>query len=432
MPKIAMKSISYLPDWKFRFKQGDQYLQVTKDFVADGDDFLMTMTLFQFDEEIVCWIGMDMGRCDKGFYEVMWACMHKNFPELKKDNFFVNGTHTHAGPVFTKYQEMGPESETLEGMDRLAWHCGSLAVSLYRELKPVLEPFTSEIRTVQIEGCYSNRNRLDGPCDKTVTLIRFRHAETKKPLGIWFSMNCHSTITFPANKRLSSDLVGTVYKNVSRHYGVPVMPFCGAQGDTSTRLTRHRTDDPENDFAELKRISDSVTKQVLVAPEAFQSLVIDRFETRKYAVSFMYDLEPRTLEKAIAEAEKELTQAEGRENIRTHQIKLKALQNKYHGPTHFDASIPCTAINMGELKLAAISGELVASLGLAIVRHHEHDHRMVVCYINDRACGYLVEREEYGKNFESASSIIPVGIPEVIRDMSIRELDQFELENKQE
>ncbi len=432
MRRIAMKSVSYLPEEEFRFKRNRKYEWIKKDDIVEGDDFRMTMTLFDFDGEYTCWIGMDMGRCDKGFFEVMEEEIRKVTDQIAPGHLFVNGTHTHSGPVFAKYEDMGPECDSKDGMDHLAWMCGKKAAELYLEVEQELQPFEAQIRTVNIEGCYSNRNSLDGPCDKNAVLIRYIHVQSRETIGLWFSMNCHSTVMFPQNEHLCSDLVGFVSKNLARHYHAPVMPNCGAQGDTSTRLTRRLTGKQGENLSELKRISDDVTSQILKAGNAFEPIMIDRFRTKQFSVGFEYEINPDVLDKTIDRVEKEFaeaTESGDRELIRVRRTELNALKQKKNGPTHYKATIPCTAINMGELKWAAFSGELVASLGLKIVRHQPHDHRMVVCYINDRGCGYLVEKSEYGRNFESIASIIPVGVPEVLTDMAIRELDQFDLEN---
>lgn len=433
MRRVAMKTVSYLPDEQFRFKRGGRYEWIKKEDIMENDDFQMTMTVFDFDGEYTCWIGMDMGRCDKGFFEVMEEEIAKVTDRLAPDHLYINGTHTHSGPVFSRYDDMGPENNSKEGMDRLAYLCGEKAAALYLELEQQLQPFEAQIRTVQIEGCYSNRNSLDGPCDKNAVLIRYVHGKTGETIGLWFSMNCHSTIMFPKNDHLCSDLVGYVTKNLSQYYHAPVMPNCGAQGDTSTRLTRKLTGAPGENLSELKRISGDVTAQLLKEAEAFEPIVIDRFRTKPFSVSFAYEINPDVLNKTIARVEQELAEATekaDRELIRVRKTELNALNQKKNGPTSYQGTIRCRAINMGELKWAAFSGELVASLGLQIVRHEPHDHRMVVCYINDRGCGYLVEKSEYGRNFESIASIIPVGIPEVLTDMAIRELDQFDMENR--
>lgn len=432
MPRIAMKTVSYLPDTPFRFKRMDDYFMVTKANVMPGDDFCMTMTLMEFDGVYTCWIGMDMARCDKGFYEVMWDAIHAETDLISKDHFFVSATHTHSGPVFTKFNEMGPESFFKESMGDLARHCGQTAVQLFRDIHNDMHEFISEIKTVWINGCFSNRNNLDGPCDRNAVLLRFKDKESQRPIGMWFAMNCHSTVTFPKNKYVCSDLVGHVWKKVAAHYHVPVMPMCGAQGDTSTRLTRHLDGTPDSEIKALYRIVNGVTSQILAHDDGFEPLTIDRFRISYFSVSFQYTIDPEYVAKQLKNAEKEAeeaSQSNDQELIRAKKTKVRAIRNKMNGETEINRSIPCALLNLGELKFAAISGELNASLGLKIVRHQPHDHRMVVCYINDRACGYLVEREEYGKSFESASSIVPIGVPEVLTDMAIHEMEKADVEN---
>jgi hypothetical protein len=431
MNRVAMKSVSYLPDFQFYRSKEHQPFLSDKNDIYEGDDFKLTETLFDFDGALVCWIGMDMAGCSDYFYEMMREGVNKvaDTP-FDTDHFYVNGTHTHSGPAFSKSGKSGPGSgESKEDLDDLAYYCASLAGKLYKELIDELKPFTAEIKVVNIQGAYSNRNSLDGPCDKAAVLLKFINSENGSTIGMWFSMNCHSTMIFPHNEHLSSDLVGMVYKNVAAHYGVPVQPNCGSQGDTSTRLTRHRTGNPEDDVRELHRIVKEVTDQVLATDDGFEPIRLDRFEVKNYCVAFDYKLDPRITDKRIENIKKELETETNRDQIRLKNDALRALQGQV-GRTDFHGELHCKAINMGELKWAVIPGELVASLGLRIVKHEPHDHRMVVCYINSRGCGYLVEKEEYGKNFESLSSIIPVGIPEVIADMAAKELDQFALLEK--
>ena len=432
MRQIAMKTVSYLPEWEFRYRRSGQYVYGTNKDILSGDDFKMTMTLFNFDGQYTCWIGMDMARCDKGFYEVMWEGIQKVTDLIDRDHFLVSGTHTHTGPTFNKREDMAGDSDKKESMDKLAYHCAALAGLLFLEIKDSLREFDSEIKTVKITGAYSNRNDLNGPCDNNAVMIRFLDHETKENLGMWFAMNCHSTMMFPKNTCLCTDLVGFVSHAVAEHYGICVMPMCGAQGDTSTRLTRRRTDEPDNNINELRRISGMVIDQVLESEDGFEAIELNRFTVKHFSVSFVYDLDPKILNASIKKAEEDIRIAEAsgdREQIRAKKTGLDGIYRRLNSPLHSTGTIPCSAYNLGELKFAAFSGELFAELGLKVIRHEPHDHRMVVCYINDRGCGYLVNRSEYGKSFESMSSIIPIGIPEVLTDMAISELDQFDVAN---
>ena len=423
MNRIAMKTISYLPDHPFKFGFVEQE-DITKE--RTYDDFQMTATVMDFSGENVVWVGLDIGGISTAIYDVFAEEIGKVI-DVKPTNLYISGTHTHSGPNFSKNRTWGEESRA--DMDEICFTTAKKAAEMVKECMGRLEPFTAEIKVTGIEGCYSNRNSLDGPCDKNVTLIRFKNAETGKPIGMWFNMACHSTMIYPRNLKMSTDIVGNVNKRLAAHYGIPVLSTAGCQGDTSTRLTRQRLgypDTEEHDLADLDRIVSGIVDQVLAQPEDFEPINIDRFQVTCYEVGFHYTLDPEVTERKIANLEAEIAAETNADQARIKTSALRGVKSR-RGQSDFKGVLKCRAINMGEVKIGVFPGELVASLGLQVVRHESHDHRLVACYTNDRGCGYLVEVAEYGKNFESLSSIVPVGTPEVITTMMVKELDQFDL-----
>ena len=427
MNRIAMKTISYLPDHPFMFGFGEQE-PITKE--RTYDDFQMTATVLEVGGETVVWVGLDISGVSTGMRDVFAGEIGKVI-DVKDENFYLSGTHTHSGPNFQKGDLFGKRGRgtTREDMDEICFTTAKKAAELVKECMGKREPFTAEIKVTAIDGCYSNRNRLDGPCDKNVTLIRFKNAETGKAIGMWFNMACHSTMIYPRNLKMSTDIVGGVNKRLAAHYGVPVLSTAGCQGDTSTRLTRQRLgypDTEEHDLADLDRIVSGIVDQTLAKAEDFEPVVIDRFQVTQYEVGFHYTIDPAITEKKIANLEAEIAAETNADQARIKSSALRAM-NSQRGQSDFKGVLKCRALNLGEVKFGVFPGELVASLGLQVVRHQSHDHRLVACYTNDMGCGYLVERAEYGKNFESLSSIIPIGTPEVVTSMMVKELDQFDL-----
>ena len=81
-------------------------------------------------------------------------------------------------------------------------------------------------RTVEIEGCYSNRNGKDKPCDKSFTSISFRDGD-EVVAGVG-SFTCHSTVLGPDNLLVSSDLAGYVARALEKEWGVYPVIMIGA------------------------------------------------------------------------------------------------------------------------------------------------------------------------------------------------------------
>ena len=415
-----MKTIIYLDETckqTFRWKNADSKPLTKEDFY---DYLTMTGTLLDIDGKYVYWVGME----NIGIPALLRDRLYDRLKnKLTKDALIINGTHTHSGPGFMKAEMMSSrkadESQLYMGF---VDHCVNLMTDLFFELEKQLRPYTSEIAVIPVEGCYGNRNDLSLAADKDINLISFKD-ENEQLIGMWMEMTTHSTVIFPKNPKITGDMVGNVRRLVSEHYHCPVMPFVGCAGDSSTRLTRKRSDDPALDYSELMRLVNDISQQIY-EKASFVPVVIDRFETAQMELSYSYTKDAEAIRRRLAKLEREI-----QEETNPQQKKIKgdskmALQLKLEGPSECSDMLIGRAYNFGELKFGVFPGELTASLGLSIISHQPHDHHLVLCYTPDDV-GYLVEKEEYGKNFESLTSNIPVGLPEVMTDMIRSKLEEF-------
>lgn len=429
MKRIAQCTRNYLPDFQIAYRSNNKVVYGTKEDTYD--ELMMSVTLFDFDGEPAYWVGMDIGNIIPILRDILYQKLKAICPALKKEHFMLSGTHTHEGPEFYKDPIiMGNKlnhTVTTDDLDmRFVDYFTDLAVEMLLECQKKLQPFTAEISITQIEGCYCNRNGLDEPADKDFALLRFRHEKTGELLGLWMNMATHSTLLHPKNLKMSGDLVGCVCELLKGHYGIRPMPVIGCAGDSSTRLIRNRTGNFEDDMKELKRISQSIVNQV-IKKEAFKNIRIDRFITKEVELSYKYYIDPiKTKQKMdflLKRSMEEHDPDRKRLNLSSRRV-LMARENE----TIITEDLIACAVHMGELKWGIFPGELVSSLGLKVIRHKDHDHRLVACYINDKH-GYLVEKEKYdSKGFESLAAIIPAGLNEVLTDMVIKELDEFDEE----
>ena len=106
MNRIAMKTISYLPDHPFKFGFVEQE-DITKE--RTYDDFQMTATVMDFSGENVVWVGLDIGGISTAIYDVFAEEIGKVI-DVKPTNLYISGTHTHSGPNFSKNRTWGEES----------------------------------------------------------------------------------------------------------------------------------------------------------------------------------------------------------------------------------------------------------------------------------------------------------------------------------
>lgn len=427
MKKIAQCTKCCLPDFPVRFRAQNQIVTGTKDDVYD--ELTMSTLLFSFNDELAAWVSIDIGNMIPAVRDIIYQKVKEAFPELKKTKFMVNGTHTHEGPEF--YQDpvmMGNKlnhiiTEADLDMDFVSFLAERTKAMLV-ECRNKLRPFYAEIGVVSIEGCYSNRNGLEEPADKDISLIRFLDEETDGLLALWMNMSTHSTLLHPRNLKMSGDLVGQVCEKLGKEFGCRPLPTVGCAGDSSTRLVRHRSDDFADDLKELERISTSIVTQIM-EKVVFYPIDIYKMETKEVELVYRYYIDPQKTQFKIDALKKQADMETNPDRKRLFMSSRRVLLARV-GVHEISEDLIGTAIDMGELKWGAFPGELVGSLGLKVIRHKPHDHRLVACYINDKH-GYLVEKEKYdSRGFESIAAIIPAGLNEVLTDMIIKELDGFD------
>lgn len=432
MKQVAIKSLPYLPEHNIPYRFPIRHVQGGNEnaklfWDKEGncyDELLMSATLFNFDGKYVFWIGMDIGGISKAAYEYIFNQLCKVTDCLTRDTFIINSTHTHSGPWMEK--NFGKNKNSLDTSNlhmEFTEHVASVALRLFDLCKADLKEFDTEISVTTTEGVYSNRNALDKSCDKNINLIRFKEKNSDNLIGMWMQLSCHSTIIFPKNPKLSSDLVGNVRDLLSAHFQCPVMPMVGAAGDTSTRLTRQRGDSIELDYEELKRLSNLAYEQV-IGNSNFKSINIDRFEVEKVELAYHYSLNHDRMKQRLVELDKQIENETNSQQLRLLVQSKEGLKQKINEPTDASDTLVGRAWNLGDLKFGVFPGELVSSLGKKIIQYNDNDIHLVLCYLEE-SVGYLVEIEEYGKNFESITSNIPVGLPEVLVEMIRKKLEEF-------
>ncbi len=423
MNRAAMKTAVWLDGAvheAFGWKDKEFRIQSEDDLY---DDLTVTGTLLELNGKYVYWLGIECIIVPSLLRDCLYDRLSRMTDRLDYDALILNSTHTHSGPGFLKkdagsFHDAKPDQLYMG----LINHLTDVMCNMFAELEKELQPFVSEIAVVPVEGCYGNRNDLSLPADKDVNLISFR-TEDGKRIGMWMELTTHSTIIFPKNTKISGDLVGNVRSAVSEYYQCPVMPFVGCAGDSSTRLTRERSDDPALDYSELIRLVNEISSQIY-AKASFEPLVIDRFETAQMELGYSYRKDPEAIRRRLEKLEQEIREEK---DPRQNKIRLDsrwALERKLKGEMEVSGKLTGRAYNFGELKFGVFPGELVASLGMQIISHQPHDHHLVLGYTADYI-GYLVEREEYGRNFESLTSDIPVGMPEVLTEMIRQKLAEY-------
>ncbi len=136
MQRMAMKSLSYLPDFPFTTQRNNEQVTVTKEQTYDD-----------FDVEQYCWIGLDLSGVTRMVVEIVQEEINRVIDQTQPGHLFINRTHPHSGPNFTlhpKFNQQGPERR--EEIAPIVFHIGKKAAELVQACKKELVPFTSEIK----------------------------------------------------------------------------------------------------------------------------------------------------------------------------------------------------------------------------------------------------------------------------------------------
>jgi neutral ceramidase len=142
---------------------------------------------------------------------------------IQPNNLLLTAVHDHSAPApFGLYGNDSPKSAVY--MKQVA----DATVEAIRKAKASLQPAKIGIRTGK---AYVNVNRreyspetgwwlgfnLDGPSDKTVTVVRF-DALSGKPIALLINYSVHAVVMGPENYQISGDLAGATSRYVENYY----------------------------------------------------------------------------------------------------------------------------------------------------------------------------------------------------------------------
>ncbi|MBF4693218.1 hypothetical protein [Fusibacter ferrireducens] len=319
--------------------------------------------------------------------------------QISDNNILLSCIHTHAAPTF--FQILKSYEDEVEGELREKLF-DQMAFSADCAIKGTVEA-TAHFGKRKIEGCYGNRNDINGPADKYYYEIQFCDL-CNKPIGKLSNISVHPTILHADNLKLSGDLIGRLRHRLKAVSDVETIVFTnGVCGDVSTRLYRN---DATSD--ELTVVSEAVLTQITqtthpseVTFETFRNGHIEMTHTFNFEEEpFHYSEWQRLSEKGKAGM---LNQYEGYLLDKLNAQKEVSPLTVHFESRHFvidDRLIICT-----------LPGDMNSVFGFSIKEAFPNYEVILIGY-SDAFVGYFVEEAEYGKHFESYNSRIAPGVAE--------------------
>lgn len=374
------------------------------------DDLYIQLLRIRSDQEEYLFGSIDLVGLDVELVDAMRK--QATLAGIPQEHVIVSVIHTHAGPEYEDVAIFSKDPAT----GARAGYRNFLIEQFTRALAGCTDfhEVQASYATTQIEGFYGNRNNKAYPCDKHANFLLLKEGET--PIYMIGNLSCHPTVLGPQNLSISADLFGAIRSRLASMYQVPVMMLNGAQGDVSNRQYRQG-----NDVAELRRMTLGICDQLQKLD--FQMMTITPVTIRDITYCIDYMSNPLIIQEEIKRAQ-HILETQQDPDIRKVTISgLAFMEKNLQEDPHVHEEITTRIIQLGELIIVTVAAELFTKFSIQIKQAFP-EQPLIIWGITDSSVGYLVEQEEYGKNYESMTTRIPKGEVERYVDHIIREVNQ--------
>lgn len=367
-------------------------------------DLWATALVLEVEGVRTAWLSVDLVGLERSYTDRLRAeasALTGAAPEAVHIGF----VHTHAAPEYLDESPLSGEGRgAVPGY--MDWVAGQIIGAVRDALEGGLSPVRALGARVQVEGLYSNRNGLDKPADKEVTLLQLIGEQGETVAGA-FSFACHSTVLGPQNLEVSPDLAGWLTQGIAERWGVRPVCLLGAAGDMSNRLLRQG-----NDVAELERVGNGILAQLPQMCEVPLSLHAPRVSAFSHREVFTPDKARKQAQ--YDEIKQRIERARTFDERKVYSSALR-LAEAGLAAKPFELDIESALIDLGDLRLFTVPAELFSRFGVRVKEALGCKLPICWCYC-DYSVGYLGNIEDYGASFETAASDIPEGTTEKLVD----------------
>ena len=366
-----------------------------------ADEQFASVLVLDVDSVKAIWISLDAIGTTKAFSDAARNRLSERF-DIPVENINIGYTHSHSAP------RIGDERGRKDNPGLDEYVSDKLLDAAERCFKQGFTEVRVFERNYDASGYYSNRNGLDKVGDMGIKLLEFR-SEEGKTAGLILSFACHSTVVnFQNTRSINSDLAGYLSRGLEVRYGVYPLVMLGAAGDMSNRVTRQG-----NTYDELIRVGEGLLARIDVITEE-NELDLHDFTTDTYRFNRVFVTTKEERQAQIANIRKNIEEAKTDDQRRVFGDALKHALRDPDGCT-FEMDVQGSVWRIGDLEIVTMPAELFSCLGLQIKAAMPVRCPVFWGYSNF-SVGYLYNREEAGKSFESAATNIPVGVPEEVTE----------------
>lgn len=315
---------------------------------------------------------------------------------IKKDFILLSANHNHGGPVNKTYGK-----DVSQDIEKYVLSVQQKIITAVKKANNQLQP---AMIGMGVGSCKMNINRRarfadgnvwlgrnpDGPCDHDVAVIRVDDMN-RNPIAMHVNWPCHGTASGQENYQITGDWPGLAARFVEKEFGqeVIVPVTAGASADINPIYG------PNDNFREIETIGMMVGEEVL-----------------RVAITI------QTFPNGSIEAAKMTAMANGKKPFESRAPNQK-LESGDKVP------INLSALKIGNILFAGISGELMTEIGMRIKEESPFKNTVVITHC-DGASGYLCTNQAYPEGgYEAMVSRVMPGTEYLISDNLKKMIQSF-------
>lgn len=284
---------------------------------------------------------------------------------ITKDFILMSANHNHGGPVNKTYgNDVSPDVEKY--VDQLQQYIIQAVSSANEKLQPVMIGMRKGTCNMNInrrarlaDGSISLGRNPDGPCDHDVSVIRIDDL-SRNPIALLVNWPCHGTVSGQNNYQLTGDWPGAAARYVEKGFRekVIVPVTAGASGDINPIYG------PNDNFRDIEAIGMLLGEEVLRVVNTITTYPDGNIQAMQMTVM-----------------------ANGKKPLENRQPNQKLVSDK-------NIAINLSALKIGNIVFAGISGEVMTEIGMRIKSESPHKNTVIVTHCNGSS-GYLCTNLAY-------------------------------------
>ena len=292
---------------------------------------------------------------------------------IPADHVLIATTHTHSGPVTTKFRDVSPDPTYMAELSK-----GITAAVAEAESR--LVPVRMGTAQTQVTEFHFNRRNADQPIDSALDVVRFVDEEGS-PVAAWVNYGCHPTNLTGANLKWSTDYTGVICDALEATWGGEAVFFNGCHGDVGP----HR---PETTFAEVDRMGKGIAKEALTAAEdlAFADAKGLRVCSELCAVPLADAPDMKTL--------REQAKSAGGPGYGAAWAQDQIRMREAGEPVATEIDLEFQGFQIGDLAVTCFPGQMFGTWGLELRSRWPSGQLLIVNQANDHA-GYFPSKVGY-------------------------------------